>query len=242
MDMKTGENELILSLAWAAANRPDERFGVGRTTGSTTSSSTPPATASSSSTAGRSPPAGWYTRMYTARPDGSDPRLIQDTGMVSHFDWRDDRTLLAWSTTPEHGDAFYLFDIETGAVTPIGTDVLTRDGHCSYSPDRRWILNDTYPDADRMQTLMLFRPEDGTQDRRRPVLPRPEADRPGPVRPPPPLEPRRDEGLHRLGSSGHEAATLCGGRGVDHRRLRPPRRISDRSTAALWIAGRQCLR
>jgi Tol biopolymer transport system component len=39
--------------------------------------------------------------------------------------------------------------------------VLTVDGHCTYSPDKRWILTDTYPDSKRMITLMLYRPEDG---------------------------------------------------------------------------------
>jgi hypothetical protein len=33
------------------------------------------------------------------------------------------------------------------------------NGHCSYSPDRRWVLNDTYPDAERMQTLLLYEPD-----------------------------------------------------------------------------------
>ena len=35
------------------------------------------------------------------------------------------------------------------------------DGHCTYSPDAQWIITDTYPDRDRMQNLMLYRPKDG---------------------------------------------------------------------------------
>ena len=36
-----------------------------------------------------------------------------------------------------------------------------RDGHCTYSPDQQWVLVDTYPDQERMQNLMLYRPTDG---------------------------------------------------------------------------------
>lgn len=35
------------------------------------------------------------------------------------------------------------------------------DGHCSFSPDGRWLLTDTYPDSHRMSKLMLYRLADG---------------------------------------------------------------------------------
>src|SRR5690606_18356864 len=103
----------------------------------------------------------WWTRMYTARPDGSEIRLLSDVGMVSHFDWRDDRTILAWTRDKKGKTGFYLIDDESGDHELVGDGVLTRDGHCSYSPDRRWILNDTYPDKEGNQTLMLYRVADG---------------------------------------------------------------------------------
>jgi Tol biopolymer transport system component len=39
--------------------------------------------------------------------------------------------------------------------------VLTEDGHCSYSPDRQWVLTDTYPDDRHERTLLLYHPESG---------------------------------------------------------------------------------
>lgn len=42
-----------------------------------------------------------YTRLYTADVDGTDLRLLHDTGRVSHINWRDDRELVAflgWET------------------------------------------------------------------------------------------------------------------------------------------------
>ncbi len=110
----------------------------------------------------RMPQKGWKTRLLVAKPDGSDLKLIIDHNLVSHFDWQDDTTILAWSRSRERGDHFYRWDI-TGKRPPelVGAKVLVRDGHCSYSPDRQWILNDTYPDAKRLQTLMLYRVADG---------------------------------------------------------------------------------
>lgn len=39
---------------------------------------------------------------------------------------------------------------------------MTKNGHCSYLPDNRWILNDTYPMADtREQHVYLYNVETG---------------------------------------------------------------------------------
>ncbi len=84
-------------------------------------------------------------------------RLLSDAGMVSHFDWQDDRTILAWARTREAGDHFYRIDDETARHTVFAGDVLRQDGHCSFSPDRRWLLTDTYPDKNGLQTLILYR-------------------------------------------------------------------------------------
>jgi hypothetical protein len=100
----------------------------------------------------------WATRIFTAKPNGTDLRLHLDTGMVSHFDWRDDATILAWVKTPKDGNKFALIDVKSDGLTLVGDGVLTQDGHCSYSPDRRWVLNDTYPDKNRLQWLMLYDP------------------------------------------------------------------------------------
>ncbi len=159
MDVASGESRLIVPIAWAAANQPDERFPNAHHWFNHLQFN-PSASRFIFLHRWKSPDRpSWWTRLYTARPDGSDVRLHFDDGMTSHFDWRDDRTILAWARVEGRGDHFYRLDIETNEATLVGPDILTRDGHCSYSPDRRWILNDTYPDADRLQTLMLYDPE-----------------------------------------------------------------------------------
>jgi len=103
----------------------------------------------------------WKTRLFTADFDGSDLSCIADHEMVSHYDWRDPEHILAWARQSDVGDRFFLFTDGTGQREVVGEGVLSSDGHCSYSPDRRWLLTDTYPDAEQMRTLILYRPEDG---------------------------------------------------------------------------------
>jgi hypothetical protein len=59
------------------------------------------------------------------------------------------------------GEHFYLAKDEKNEFRIIGEKRLTRDGHCSFSPNRRWILTDTYPDKNRLSTLKVFNCEDG---------------------------------------------------------------------------------
>ena len=102
---------------------------------------------------------GWYTRGFTMEPDGENLFCFNDHGMVSHFIWRDPSHLLAWSREPDSGNAFHVYEDESENVTAIGVDVLKQDGHCTYSPCGKWILTDTYPNRERMQTLMMYHVE-----------------------------------------------------------------------------------
>jgi len=105
-----------------------------------------------------------WTRMFTAAPDGSDICCLSDHDMVSHFDWRDPAHIIAWARRFDRGveklDRYYLYTDQSDEIDVIGEGVLTTDGHCSYSPDRRWLLTDTYPDSqDHKRTLILYHPE-----------------------------------------------------------------------------------
>jgi hypothetical protein len=95
------------------------------------------------------------TRLLTLDVHGADLRCLADHGLVSHYDWRDDARVLAWARNGT-GDHFFLFDEQDGSAQPVGPTVLTSDGHCSFSPDQRWILTDTYPDATHHRQLALY--------------------------------------------------------------------------------------
>ena len=94
--------------------------------------------------------------MFTATPDGTDLYVLDPYGKTSHFIWRDPRHILAWAWHPSHGEKFYLYEDRTDKVEVVGPDVMTVNGHCTYLPGKRWILNDTYPDKQRNQHPYLY--------------------------------------------------------------------------------------
>ncbi|MFN7938077.1 MAG: hypothetical protein U0R19_32410 [Bryobacteraceae bacterium] len=96
------------------------------------------------------------TRMFTMDPDGKNLYNLIPYGGCSHFIWRDPAHMFAWSFHPSHKDRFYLWKDRTDEVEVIGKDVMKADGHGTYLPGNQWILNDTYPDANRNQNPFLY--------------------------------------------------------------------------------------
>ncbi len=120
-------------------------------------------------------------RLITVNPDGSDLRLLEcsdhplpqlsenfDPNAVGTFDyekseyqishplWRDDDHIIVWG--PHAGSIHYhlYHDRDGGEVRVVGEDVLTENGHMTFSPvNPRWLLSDTYPDA-RTNKRILF--------------------------------------------------------------------------------------
>ncbi|HUC92443.1 MAG TPA: hypothetical protein VMS09_10495 [Paenibacillus sp.] len=103
-------------------------------------------------------PQGKFSRLYVCGAQGDGLKLLLDDRMVSHYQWRDDDHLLAWARTAADGDRYYEINVATGKYTIVGKGELDRlgDGHPSYSPDRRWIVTDTYPDKARQRHLLLY--------------------------------------------------------------------------------------
>ena len=102
------------------------------------------------------------TQMLTIDPDGKSPYLLDGSGYTSHYIWRDNKTILAWAK-----DGFYLFNDQSIGEEHIGKNAMIEDGHCTYLADKRWVLNDTYPDNDRLQHVYLF---DTLSNKRIPVV------------------------------------------------------------------------
>ena len=63
---------------------------------------------------------------------------------------------LNWASHPSHGGAFYLYEDGTREVEVVGKNVMTQNGHCSYLPGNKWVLNDTYPSRERKQEVYLY--------------------------------------------------------------------------------------
>jgi hypothetical protein len=121
-------------------------------------------------------------RLITMNPDGTEMRLLEcsdhplpqlhddfDPSAVGTFDyekseyqishplWQDDRHIVVWS--PHAGSIHYHLytDAEDGEVRVIGRDVLTENGHMTFSPvDTNWLLSDTYPDATTNERMLFL--------------------------------------------------------------------------------------
>jgi len=96
------------------------------------------------------------TRMISCDLAGKDLFVFPTDGMVSHVAWRDDRHVLAYARIKEKGDRYVLFEDGNEEFAVVGENHFNSDGHPSFSPDRRWILTDTYPDRFRICYLVLY--------------------------------------------------------------------------------------
>nr|QNO45268.1 hypothetical protein GHMBFEBI_00002 [Methanosarcinales archaeon ANME-2c ERB4]QNO46810.1 hypothetical protein FAOAFBCF_00008 [Methanosarcinales archaeon ANME-2c ERB4] len=160
MDMQSGDYSLILSLHDLANYQPDEMMTTAKHWVNHLQIN-PDGTRFLFLHRWSSQDVLFHSRLFSMALDGSELKLVLDYGMVSHYDWFDNENLLVWGRHPMKGDRYYLINVPSGAVKVMGDDVLTCDGHCSFSPNKKWILTDTYPDQYGMRTLILYRMSDG---------------------------------------------------------------------------------
>ena len=160
IDLETGESKLIISLADISKRGtiPNEKPGIKHYFNHLLFS--PDGSRFIALHRWRYPDGSRLTRMITARPDGSDLRLVVPNGYASHFIWRDPEHILVqsknWLGNPNWSN-FLFEDKEGGTVEEIGKGVLNSGGHISYLPGNEWILNDTYPQGkERLQTPHLY--------------------------------------------------------------------------------------
>ena len=102
----------------------------------------------------------WTTFLLTADAAGGGLRHHPVAGLASHYHWRDDDGMLFYANpaTGGHPELVLISD-RTSARQTIDPAFFLADGHCSYSPDKRWILYDSYPDTstpDWLRTLQVY--------------------------------------------------------------------------------------
>lgn len=103
----------------------------------------------------------FFTRMLTAGADGQDLFVVDPSGHTSHFIWRDPEHIVAWTRPAGRPGGFWIFRDRSADVEAIGRAVMTSNGHLTYLPGTKWILNDTYPDSSRNQHPYLYHVQDG---------------------------------------------------------------------------------
>lgn len=105
------------------------------------------------------PTTPFITRMVTMdTADGQGRYVIDPSGDTSHIIWDGPKRILAWTKPVGKEWGFWLMEDKTQNSRHIGAEAMTVNGHNTYIPhtNNEWVLNDTYPDGNRMQTLYLY--------------------------------------------------------------------------------------
>jgi len=105
------------------------------------------------------PTTDFITRMVTMDTDtGQDRYVIDPSGSTSHIIWDGPKHILGWTKPIGKEWGFWLMEDKTQNSTHIGAEAMPVNGHNTYVPhtNNEWVLNDTYPDANRLQTLYLY--------------------------------------------------------------------------------------
>jgi hypothetical protein len=161
MDLNTGKNDLILSIAQAKAFQKDSHSD-GMPNWFNHVTYCPDGSRFCFLHRFRHADRGfgsWITRLFTLRSDGSELYLLNGTGMTSHYAWRDTRHLIAWCWKPgaeARKAGYWLMADQTQGAEAVGEGIFKRDGHMTYSPDGQWLLTDEYQGGDNKQPLLLF--------------------------------------------------------------------------------------
>ena len=105
----------------------------------------------------KTPP--WKTAVLTADIDGGDIYILSNYAVASHYHWKDPEHIVFYAQCTERspqGLQLYLLRDKSYDVKAVDTDFFRGDGHCSYSPDRKWLLYDSYPDRTHYRHLYLY--------------------------------------------------------------------------------------
>lgn len=97
------------------------------------------------------------TSLITSDLEGNVCLLIKDQ-YISHYYWKNDTQILAHCRPDKEAGLFLIDDITGDYVQYEGKylDGGDNDIHCIYSPDRRYIIGDGYPDADQCRNLYIY--------------------------------------------------------------------------------------
>ena len=100
-----------------------------------------------------------FTRLVTMNIDGTDMYNLSDDNFVSHCCWKNEKEILSFLRKKETGNHYYLMKDKTKEYKMLWPELNT-DGHCTYSPDGKYVITDTYPNRKRIANVYLCTEED----------------------------------------------------------------------------------
>jgi len=97
------------------------------------------------------------TGMFTVGIDGSDLREVIPYGSsVSHFDWRNNKEIIATFNLDSTGRRHYHFVDGVNEYKRLVNGSLDFDGHCTFSPHQKWIATDHKVKESLKQSILLY--------------------------------------------------------------------------------------
>ena len=164
LDLRSGESRLVLSIAEVIAASPAETPRGGLAWFNHVTFNTDGTRLLFFCRIKKENERGFYTSVWSVNPDGTElERQIGFDFKSSHYSWRDPKRVMI-STEAAGGMGFVELTDRQPGFRRVGGDVLPEDGHNSFSPDRRWVVCDTYPRGpERLQELFLYDVESGTR-------------------------------------------------------------------------------
>lgn len=94
------------------------------------------------------------SRLITMNSDGKELYNLSDEVFVSHCYWKNNNQILAFLRKKEFGDKYYLLNDKKQHYKMFWPEINT-DGHCSYSPDNKYVITDTYPNRKRLASIYI---------------------------------------------------------------------------------------
>ena len=161
LDLRTGQHRLVMNFTeLAATQEPQLAYGMHKVYFNHVLFN-PSGTLLSVIVRQVVPPKGWWTQLWTVGATGTPLLRCLEGPMVSHYDWKDDRTIIAWAGIDGVTGMWEFDALRQNPPRLLYREMIRRDGHIAYSHDRRRIVCDTYPDADGQRELFIAGYPDG---------------------------------------------------------------------------------
>jgi hypothetical protein len=99
----------------------------------------------------------WTSRLLTANVDGGELFTVTDHDRATHMDWRDKDHILVWANRDGLGEHYFVMKDRADERRMFCGESLKHDGHCSFSPDGRWVMMDEKDSEVKGKRVLLVR-------------------------------------------------------------------------------------
>ena len=98
-----------------------------------------------------------YSDLFIYDYNKNNLKLLFSGDIVSHYCWIDKDNIFVYLGKDVYNQGFFKLNIQTSKITALNKELDRHgDGHPSISPNKEWIIYDSYPNKKRLSYLMLY--------------------------------------------------------------------------------------